>query len=142
MGALLHFVSDTDDPARIVRTFRGMMAPGSALVITLVVDDGDDQRDAVIRDGAAIYNETTATFVLRSRAQVAAWFDGFHLVPPGLVDADTWRRAGNGKATAPIVAGVGVLDPPGAPGPRAGETGSVREPFGESSPACWSSSVR
>jgi hypothetical protein len=54
--------------------------------------------------------------VVRSRAQVAAWFDGFRLVPPGLVDADQWQRAGNGKITAPIVAGVGVLDPPGGRG--------------------------
>jgi hypothetical protein len=40
---------------------------------------------------------------------VASWFDGFRLAEPGLVDADAWRRTGNGKTTAPIVAGVGFL---------------------------------
>jgi hypothetical protein len=109
--ALFHFVTDAEDPARIVRTFRAVMAPQSALVITHVVDDGDSERDAATREGAAIYSGTTAPFVVRSRTQVASWFDGFHLVPPGLVDADLWRRAGNGKVTAPIVAGVGVLNP-------------------------------
>ena len=64
---------------------------------------------------AAIYSETTAQVILRSRAQIAAWFDGFHLMQPGLVYADMWRRAGNGKKTAPIVAGVGVLDSAHAP---------------------------
>jgi SAM-dependent methyltransferase len=119
-AAILHFVSDVEDPARIVAAFRDVMAPGSYLVITHVVDDGD----AGVREGAAIYSDSTAPFVPRSRAQVAAWFDGFRLVPPGLVDADGWRRAGNGRATAPIVAGVGVLDDPridaGATGPGAG----------------------
>jgi O-methyltransferase involved in polyketide biosynthesis len=111
-AAILHFVSDAEDPARIVGAFREVMVPGSALVISHVVDDGDGQRDAATREGAAIYCETTAPFVLRSRAQVSAWFEGFTLVPPGLVEADAWRRKGNGKAKAPIVAGVGFLDPP------------------------------
>jgi hypothetical protein len=208
-AAILHFVGDDAEPAGIVRTFADVMAPGSALVISHVVDDGEGERAAATRESAAIYSETTAPFfselpaqprrtnhrsrsaadcasarrptrrsksawrkscwaamprmsaarsggtvltaissarrapkpgvqgspvahnklltcgdmewfsqqiVVRSRAQVAAWFDGFRLVPPGLVDADQWQRAGNGKITAPIVAGVGVLDPPGGRG--------------------------
>lgn len=58
-AALLHFVTDAEDPARIVRTFRAAMAPESALVITHVVDDGDGERDAATRESAAIYSETT-----------------------------------------------------------------------------------
>jgi hypothetical protein len=115
-AAILHFVGDDAGPAGIVRAFADVMAPASALVISHVVDDGDGQRAAATWESAAIYCETTAPFVLRSRAQVAAWFDGFRLVPPGLVDADLWQRAGNGKTTAPIVVGVGVLDPPGGRG--------------------------
>jgi SAM-dependent methyltransferase len=119
-AAILHFVSDVEDPARIVATFRDVMPPGSYLVITHVVDDGD----AGVREGAAIYSDSTAPFVPRCRTQVEAWFDGFRPVPPGLVDADGWRRAGNGKVTAPVVAGVGFLDGPeidtGAMGSGAG----------------------
>jgi hypothetical protein len=112
MCVILHFVASEDDPAGIVAAFRDVMAPGSALVISHVVDDGDDSVSAGTRKGAEIYSQTTAPFfILRSREQVGAWFDGFSLVPPGLVDADAWRRAGNSKTTAPIVAGVGVLDP-------------------------------
>jgi SAM-dependent methyltransferase len=110
MCAILHFVGDDEDPARIVRTFRDVLAPGSALVVSHVVDDGDDAVSAASREGAAIYSQTTAPFTLRPRERVAAWFDGFRLVPPGLVDADTWRRTGNARTTAPIVAGVGILD--------------------------------
>jgi hypothetical protein len=110
MCAVLHFVAPDEDPAGIVRTFADVMAPGSALVVSHVVDDGDDAVSAATREGAAIYSQSTGPFVPRRREQVAAWFDGFTLVPPGLVDADAWRRTGNAKTTAPIVAGVGILD--------------------------------
>ena len=53
-AAILHFVCDDADPAGIVRTFADVMAPGSALVISHVVDDGDDRRAAAIREGAVI----------------------------------------------------------------------------------------
>ncbi|HET9656805.1 MAG TPA: SAM-dependent methyltransferase [Kineosporiaceae bacterium] len=111
MAAVLHFVTDEEDPAGIVATFRDALAPGSALVVTHVVDDDDGNVDAATRKSVEIYTETTAPFALRTREQVAAWFDGMRLVPPGLVNADTWRRTGNGRTTAPIVAGVGILDP-------------------------------
>jgi hypothetical protein len=114
-AAILHFVRDEQDPAGIVAAFRDEMAPGSALVVTHVVNDGNGGPDAATLAGAQIYRDTTAPFVPRSRAQVASWFDGFALVPPGLVWADAWRRAGNGRATAPVVAGVGLLE-----GPRIG----------------------
>ena len=112
LAAILHFVTPEEDPARIVRVFRDAMAPGSAIVITHVVDDGDDAVSEATRRAADIYSQTTAAFVVRSREQVASWFDGFRLVEPGLVDADAWRRGGNGKVTAPIVAGGGLLDGP------------------------------
>ena len=128
MCAILHFVGDHDDPAAIVAAFRGVMAPGSAIVITHVVDDGDDPVSAATREAADIYAETTAPFVVRTREQVAAWFTGFQLAPPGLVDADLWRRAGNGKTTAPILAGVGLLpeNPSAAPEPAAPSASTVR----------------
>lgn len=108
MAAVLHFIEQ--DPAGIVRVFADAMAPGSALVISHVVVDGDSAVSAATRRGAEIYSETIAPFVPRSREQVRSWFAGFRLVDPGLVDADKWRRVGTGKITAPIVAGVGILD--------------------------------
>lgn len=109
MAAILHFIGDEEDPAGIVRTFTDAMAPGSALVISHGVDDGDGPVSAATREAAAIYAQATGPVTLRTREQVAAWFDGFRLVPPGLVDADTWRRTGTGTTTAPIAAGVGIL---------------------------------
>ncbi|HET9656294.1 MAG TPA: SAM-dependent methyltransferase [Kineosporiaceae bacterium] len=130
MAAVLHFITDQEDPAGIVAAFRDVMAPGSALVITHVVDgdaddgngngnadsDGDGNADghnvsAATRKSAQLYSETTSPFTLRTHEQVAAWFDGMRLLPPGLVNAGAWRRTGNRKTTAPILAGVGLLDP-------------------------------
>ena len=110
MAAVLHFVRPEEDPAAIVAAFRDAMAPGSGLVISHVVDDDDGAVSVATRKSAAICAETTAPFVVRSREEVAAWFTGFRLVPPGLVDADLWRRPNRGQTTAPIVAGVGLLD--------------------------------
>lgn len=108
LAAIMHFVPEADRPARIVATFREVMVPGSALVITHVVGDGrDNDQDVATRAAAQVYSETTAPFEVRSREQVAAWFEGFALVPPGLVDAGAWRRAGPRAKAAPIVAGVG-----------------------------------
>ena len=109
MTAILHFVTDEQDPAGIVTAFRAVLAPGSALVISHVVDDGDGLVSTATRKSAQIYAETTAAFVARPRAQVGSWFDGFQLVPPGLVDADLWRRNGTRKTTAPMAVGVGLL---------------------------------
>jgi O-methyltransferase involved in polyketide biosynthesis len=109
MCAILHFIGDDEDPAWIVEAFREVMVSGSALAISHVVDDEDSAASAATRKGAEIYSETTAPFIVRSREQVGSWFGGFRLVEPGLVDADLWRRTGNGKTTAPIVAGVGLL---------------------------------
>ncbi|MEJ2578134.1 MAG: SAM-dependent methyltransferase [Kineosporiaceae bacterium] len=105
MAAVLHFVGEEQDPAGIVGAFADALAPGSALVVSHVVDDGGPV-GAATRAAAAVNAGAAVPFVLRSRAQVAAWFDGFRLVPPGLVDADAWRRVGTGRTTAPIVAGV------------------------------------
>jgi len=108
------------------------MAPGSALVVTQVVDDGDSERHAATRAGAHIYHQTTAPFVSRTREAIAQWFSGFRPVPPGLVDADAWRLTGNGKRTAPIVAGVGILqDADEQRRTRSGTVGPARPGDGE-----------
>ncbi len=92
------------------------MVPGSALVVTHLVEDGDP----ATRKSAEIYSQTTAPVYARSPKEVATWFDGFTLVTPGLVNVDQWRRSGGRTTNAPMVGGVGLLDvkPPGGMGLR------------------------
>jgi S-adenosyl methyltransferase len=85
--AVLHAVGDADDPAGIIRTLRGRLAPGSFLVIAHGVNTRVGDAD-VVED---MSRRTTTPMTLRTPAAVAQLFDGFHLVEPGLVWAPLWR---------------------------------------------------
>ncbi|MBO3746800.1 SAM-dependent methyltransferase [Streptosporangiaceae bacterium NEAU-GS5] len=86
--AVLHFLAADDKPARRVAEIRDALAPGSHLVLSHVT--GDDKTEAA-RQGAAIYKHASATITLRSREEILGLFDGFRLVPPGLVSLPAWR---------------------------------------------------
>lgn len=90
MVALLHFVSQHEDPARIVAYIRDALPSGSYLVLSHGTDDTTlyDTTDAV-----RVYRGATAALTLRTRAQVNSLFDGFELVEPGLVTVAEWRPA-------------------------------------------------
>ncbi|WP_033342486.1 SAM-dependent methyltransferase [Catenuloplanes japonicus] len=88
MVAVLHFVSDEDDPARIVAAYRDASAPGSALAICHSTQGERGDRAAEHRQ---FYTRTATPMTMRSRAQVAALLDGYDLVEPGLVYMAAWR---------------------------------------------------
>src|SRR4051812_18169391 len=85
--AVLHFVTDDADPAGIVAAFAEKLAPGSHLVISHAAADLLPVDTEVLRP---IY-QTSSTGALRDRAEIAAFFDGFDLVEPGLVQLPLWR---------------------------------------------------
>ena len=88
--AILHFITDQDNPARIVSTFRDALPAGSYL--PLRTPPRTSARAA--RQAAAVYDRATSPVVLRSRAQVTEFFDGWDLVEPGLVQVPLWRPDG------------------------------------------------
>src|ERR1022692_4655894 len=83
--AILHFITDDENPERIVATFRDALPLGSYLALTHGTADFHSQ-DAVSH-GTKVYQRATAPLVLRNHAQVTELFDGFDLVEPGLVQA-------------------------------------------------------
>ena len=86
---VLHFLTDAEDPWRVVATLRDALAPGSYLVLGHGTGDGSP-----VTVGAAkeMYNRSVATQVnLRSHAEILRFFDGFELVEPGLVYVPLWR---------------------------------------------------
>jgi len=89
--AILHFITDAEDPGRIVATLRDALAPGSYLALSHAT--GDFRTDAA-RQAAAVYDQATSTMTLRGREQVAGFFDGWNLVEPGLVQLPLWRPEG------------------------------------------------
>ena len=88
--AVLHFVSDADDPAGIIRRYREAMAPGSYFVLS------HGTGDTLFAEGQSVvelYRDSQNPGYLRTKAEVAALLDGFDLVEPGLVFVPRWRPA-------------------------------------------------
>lgn len=88
--AIAHFLRDSDDPAGIIAAFRKRMAPGSYLVISHATYDFNIK----VLNNSRVYNDATAPFIPRSRAQILSLLGGFDLVEPGLVDVAHWRPDG------------------------------------------------
>jgi hypothetical protein len=88
MFAILHFVTDTGQPHEIVRHFVDAVPPGSALALSHVTGEAVDQetQDAAV----GVYQKASAPVVPRSREQIAGFFDGLEMVPPGLVNMNLW----------------------------------------------------
>ena len=89
--AIMHFVRDAEDPAGIVTQLREVMAPGSLLIFSHATFDFDLR----VLNNARVYNDATAPFVPRGRAQVERLLDGFELIEPGLVELPLWRPDGS-----------------------------------------------
>jgi hypothetical protein len=87
--AVLHFVPDEADPAQIMATLRDAVCPGSYLVICHACRD---VRPDTADNATAVYTSRVAAQLrVRTRDEIAALFDGFTLVEPGLVWIPEWR---------------------------------------------------
>ncbi|MEW1862745.1 MULTISPECIES: SAM-dependent methyltransferase [unclassified Streptomyces] len=84
--AILHFLTDAEQPAQVVATLRDALPAGSYLVLSHATSDFNDRSDA--QDA---YRTATASMNLRTRAEVEHLFEGFELVEPGLVQVPFWR---------------------------------------------------
>jgi S-adenosyl methyltransferase len=85
--SMLHFLTAGQADA-IVGTFSQRIVPGSYLVISQGAASGPAPREGV-QD--AYGRQTVLTG--RPAAEIAAYFDGFDLVPPGLVPVAGWPAA-------------------------------------------------
>jgi hypothetical protein len=104
---VLHFISDAEDPWRLVATLRDALPSGSYLVIGHATDEGN--KPAVAQATETVYNRSVATRLhLRSRAAIERLFDGFDLADPGLVYASRWRPE-PGDLIVPELAEYGTL---------------------------------
>jgi hypothetical protein len=88
MIAVLHFLSDEDDPAGVIDAYLGAAASGSHLAITHATSDYHPE---MAREAENVYRRASHQMHYRTRSQLAAMFAGYELVPPGLVDMIHWR---------------------------------------------------
>jgi S-adenosyl methyltransferase len=108
--AILHFITDEENPAGIVAALRDALPAGSYLALSHGTLDFHPSGGADM--AAAGYKNATAPLVLRTREHVSAFFDGFDLLEPGLVQAPLWRPDGRQPrpkdlAKIGIYAGIG-----------------------------------
>lgn len=113
--AVLHFVRDDEDPWQLVNTLKDRVAPGSYLVISHGTADHISPDAA--RNARDAYEDASAPGVARSLDQVARFFAGLEMVPPGLVPVSEWRPDCLGKPPEPVLfyAGIGRKTAPGRP---------------------------
>ncbi|MCQ9177596.1 SAM-dependent methyltransferase [Streptomyces sp. IBSBF 2953] len=86
--AVLHFLTDEEDPDAVVATLLDALPAGSHLVLShATVDIHDDARE----DAVNVYKNATATMNPRDRARVLDFFGDLALAEPGLVLVPDWR---------------------------------------------------
>jgi hypothetical protein len=87
LGILGH-VTDYEEALSIVRRLLRSLPSGSYLV----VNDGTNVLKREERDQATdVSVQAGAPYIARSPEQIAAFFDGLELVPPGVVSTPRWR---------------------------------------------------
>jgi SAM-dependent methyltransferase len=89
--AILHFVEDADDPYAAVAEFGAALAPGSLLVLTHASYEGiplPPERAGGVVD---VYKDIRNPLIMRSRAEIERFFEGYDMVEPGLVPMPHWR---------------------------------------------------
>jgi SAM-dependent methyltransferase len=87
--AVLHFIGDHDDPARILGLLRERMAPGSYLVISHILDDPRPHEIGRILNAAG-----APRWFPRTREEILPFFEGFELIGPGLALLPHWQAPG------------------------------------------------
>lgn len=106
-NAVLHFVSDAEEPGRILRSYIQAVAPGSHLALSHAAPDLLYQQEQEVM--LADYRRSTAApFTNREPEVVAGWLEGLEICPPGLVMIDDWFPE-QGRAREPILRTYGVL---------------------------------
>jgi hypothetical protein len=105
--AVLHFVTDAEDPYAVVNQLRQAMAPGSYLVVSHITADGTSppEADEVF---ALMRKHMADPPTPRTHAEVRRFFDGFDLLDPGVAPVDRWRPDDQTPPAPPLDGGGGA----------------------------------
>jgi hypothetical protein len=85
--AILHFISDDDDPGGIIRKLLEPFPGGSYLVVSHGTADAAPE----VNDAAQVYEHSTSSAHVRSREHIMRLIGGLELVEPGIVWLPEWR---------------------------------------------------
>lgn len=110
--AVLHFIPDSEDPWGIV----GRLLDGITGDAYLVISHGASDLESSATDMADRYNNRSPVRIwMRSRDEVARFYDGLEMLPPGLVTLGQWISGAPAAGGAAGLAGhVGIGRRPAA----------------------------
>lgn len=108
--AILHFLTDDDQPYDAVQALTRELAPGSALALSHIT--GDDTPEDRAAAAEKVYQQASAPAVPRTQDDILRFFNGLTLAPPGLTDINHWPTEAATPA-APTVFYGGVALKPG-----------------------------
>ncbi|ASR39906.1 hypothetical protein BAY61_31990 (plasmid) [Prauserella marina] len=120
MVAVLHFVGAETHIPTLLQHYRDRMAPGSWLAITHASLDDDPHREHEFRPGLTRYQASSNPVFERSRDEIESWFDGMHLIDPGVVHIADWPGIPPPRHSAQYAAWAGAAsaNKPNPGGPR------------------------
>ncbi len=111
--SVLHFIADDDDPAGVISAYTDALGGGGYLVISHLTSEVVPGQMAA---GARLSHRAAMPAAPRTRAGIAALFDGLTLIDPGLVWAPRWRPEPGDDIIDPqrssFLAGVAYEAPP------------------------------
>jgi len=96
--SVLHFISDDDDPAGIIRRYRQALGPGSWIGVSHGASEFQPETVDTVRK---IYDRTRTPAVGRTHTEVTAFLEGYELVAPGLVLVEQWQPGRLADVEAP-----------------------------------------
>jgi hypothetical protein len=108
---ILHLIPDGECPGKIVERLLSALPAGSYLVLA---HPASDVQPAATAEMTRRLNERMGGTVgtLRTRGEVAGYFDGLELVEPGLVQPQQWRPDPTADAPTEVAAWCGVARKP------------------------------
>ncbi|MEU5687217.1 SAM-dependent methyltransferase [Streptomyces venezuelae] len=89
--AVLHFVEDAYDPYAAVAELRDALAPGSLVVLSHASYEGIPVPPEQAGRTVGVYKDIRNPLIMRSRDEIARFFEGYDMVEPGLVPMPHWR---------------------------------------------------
>ncbi|HEY7144016.1 MAG TPA: SAM-dependent methyltransferase [Streptosporangiaceae bacterium] len=78
--AVMHFVVDTDNPHALVARYVSELAPGSYLALSHLTSDSKPGK--AVEQSTELFDHIPENVKLRSKADIARFFDGLEIMPP------------------------------------------------------------
>jgi hypothetical protein len=91
LTGVLHYLEDGDRPYEAVSELRDAMAPGSLLILTHASYEGVPVPAEQVGKAVDVYQSIRNPVIMRSRDEIARFFEGYDMVEPGLVPMPQWR---------------------------------------------------